>query len=128
VSLAITTATLILLSVASFGEEEWLTRSGFYRVSFDSELSPIQINRIHDWVFTVTTAEGDAVTGAVISVTGGMPLHNHGLPTQPRMTEELGEGRYLVEGMRFHMNGEWELLVTIDVSGRRDTVVIPLTI
>ena len=112
----------------SVGAEQWLTRSGFYRIAFDSERSPIPINRIHDWVFTITTPEGDAVVGAVISITGGMPLHNHGLPTQPRMTEELGEGRYLVEGMRFHMHGEWELLVTIDVDGRRDTVVIPLTI
>jgi hypothetical protein len=112
----------------SFGAEEWLTRSGFYRIAFDSELSPIPINRIHDWVFTITTPEGDAVAGAVLSVTGGMPLHNHGLPTQPRMTKELGEGRYLVEGMRFHMNGDWELLVTVDVDGRRDTIVIPLTI
>jgi hypothetical protein len=44
------------------------------------------------------------------------------------MTEPLGNGDYSVEGMRFHMNGYWELTVTVDVSGRRDTVVIPLTI
>jgi hypothetical protein len=57
-----------------------------------------------------------------------MPLHNHGLPTDPKMTAELGGGDYRVEGMRFHMNGDWELTVTVDVDGRRDTVVIPLTL
>jgi hypothetical protein len=57
-----------------------------------------------------------------------MPLHNHGLPTAPQMTTSLGNGSYRVEGMRFHMNGDWELLVTVDVAGRRDTVIIPLTL
>ena len=60
--------------------------------------------------------------------TGGMPLHDHGLPTDPKMTTSLGSGDYLLEGMRFHMNGYWELLVTVDAGGRRDTVIIPLTI
>jgi hypothetical protein len=106
----------------------WLTRSGYYRVSFQSDLDPIVINRIHSWKVHVERPDGSPVDGAEITITGGMPLHNHGLPTEPRMTAALGDGNYRVDGMRFHMNGEWELLVTIDVDGRRDTVVIPLTI
>ena len=108
--------------------DEWLTRSGFYLVRYESRVNPVAINRIHDWEFVITTPDGDPVTGASIQIEGGMPLHNHGLPTDPRMTKELGDGRYLVEGMRFHMNGDWELLLTIDAAGRRDTVIIPLTI
>jgi hypothetical protein len=57
-----------------------------------------------------------------------MPKHNHGLPTDPKMTKALGNGNYVLEGMRFHMRGDWELTVTVDADGRRDTVVIPLTI
>ena len=123
-------ATLIgLLPLASYGDEDsWLTRSGYYRVSFQSELQPIVINRIHTWIFHVETPDGAAVDDAEISVTGGMPLHNHGLPTAPQMTADLGNGNYRVEGMRFHMAGDWELLVTIDAAGRRDTVIIPLTL
>ena len=34
-----------------------------------------------------------------------MPEHNHGFPTAPRVTENLGEGDYLLEGMRFNMGG-----------------------
>jgi len=119
---------LAISLVVSAQEDSWLTRSGYYRVSFESDLQPLSINRIHSWVFSIRTPDGEPVTGAVISVTGGMPLHNHGLPTEPRMTRELGDGRYLFGGMRFHMNGDWELQVTIDVDGRRDTVVIPLTL
>jgi len=109
-------------------DRSWLTRSGYYQVSYVSELDPIEINRIHAWELRVETPDGDAVTGATLTAKGGMPLHNHGLPTAPRMTKDLGDGRYRFEGFRFHMKGEWELFVTVDKGGRRDTVVIPLTI
>jgi len=114
----------------ALGQEDsgWLTRSGYYRVSYTSRLQPIPINRIHAWIVHVESADGVPLEGATISVSGGMPLHNHGLPTEPRMTRSLGNGDYLLEGMRFHMQGEWELNVTVEVEGRRDTVVIPLTL
>ena len=108
--------------------ESWLTRSGYYRVSYTSLLDPLTINTIHDWVFHIENSDGVTVNGAVVSVSGGMPQHNHGLPTIPRMTRSLGNGHYVLEGMRFHMNGYWELNVTVDVGGRRDTVIINLTI
>ena len=121
---------LVLLGALAAADDDasWLTRSGIYRISYRSELSPIIINRIHAWIIHVETADGEAVSGATISVSGGMPLHNHGLPTVPRMTHELGDGDYQVEGLRFHMNGDWELRVTVDAGGRRDTVIIPLTL
>jgi len=87
---------------------------------------PIPINRIHGWELVVLTAGGEAVTGAEITVDGGMPAHDHGLPTRPRVTEELGGGRYRVEGLRFHMGGIWEIVVTIEAAGRRDTVTISI--
>lgn len=109
-------------------EQSWLTRSGYYRVSFVSELDPLTINKIHNWIFHIEDAAGVPVEEATVSVTGGMPKHNHGLPTNPVMTQSLGNGDYVLEGMRFHMNGYWELAVTVAASGRRDTVIIPLTI
>jgi hypothetical protein len=33
---------------------------------------------------------------------------------------------YLLEGMRFHMNGRWEVSIEIDANGKRDTAVITL--
>jgi len=121
-------ATLLVTTGAAAADNSWLTRSGYYRVSYVSKLQPVVINTIHSWVFHIASAEGKPINGATVLVTGGMPLHNHGLPTDPRMTKDLGNGDYLLEGMRFHMNGAWELLITIDVEGRRDTVVVPLTI
>jgi hypothetical protein len=42
------------------------------------------------------------------------------------VTGYLGDGNYRVEGLRYHMHGAWELVITIDAQGKRDTVVIPL--
>jgi len=129
------TALLLLLcpAVATYGQEAdvkefWPTRSGYYRVSYTSDLSPVTINRIHHWIFHVDDSTGKPVENANVSITGGMPEHNHGLPTNPQMTESRGGGDYVLEGMRFHMSGYWELTVTVEADGRRDTVVIPLTI
>lgn len=115
-------------AVAAGEQDSWLTRSGFYRISFQSELDPIVINTMHNWVLHVETADGTPVEGATIAMTGGMPLHNHGLPSSPKVTRSLGAGDYLLQGVRFHMNGYWELQLTITAAGRRDTVVVPLTL
>jgi len=106
----------------------WLSAEGYYRVSVDSRLDPIVINRIHSWVIRVTTASGEPVSDAMLTVGGGMPVHDHGMPTNPRMTRNYGDGRYLIEGMRFHMNGDWEIAVEIVVQDRHDAVVILLTL
>ncbi len=122
--------TLFLLlqvnALATDNEQEWSSQRGIYKISFEAELDPIEINKIHAWVITVRTSSGDAVTTADISVLGGMPLHDHGMPTRPRVTDYLGDGRYRLEGMRFHMNGHWEVSVTVKADGKIDTVVITL--
>ena len=104
----------------------WDSRGGAYRLSFQSELQPIVINRIHRWTLIVTDQEGKPVEGATITVDGGMPVHDHGLPTEPRVTRELAPGQYLLEGLRFHMAGNWQIVVTIESGDMRDTVVIGL--
>ncbi len=113
------------VAVAS-DEREWPSQRDTYRISFEAELDPIEINKIHSWVLTIRTTNGEPVTNAEISVLGGMPLHDHGMPTRPRVTENLGEGRYRLEGMRFHMNGQWEVSVTVKADGKVDTAVIAL--
>ena len=78
-----------------------------------SQLSPVIINRIHSWELVLTRPDGSPLAGAEISVLGGMPDHDHGLPTLPVVTTETSPGRYLLEGVRFHMPGRWQLSFTI---------------
>jgi hypothetical protein len=106
----------------------WTSRSGDFRLRYSSDLDPLVINRMHNWILGVETADGKPVEDARISVVGGMPDHDHGLPTQPQVTRYLGDGKYLLEGMRFHMPGDWEISVTIETPGQRDVVRIPLTL
>jgi hypothetical protein len=97
-----------------------------FRATFSSELDPIAINQIHSWTLHLETAEGDAVENAEITVDGGMPQHDHGLPTAPEVTQELGGGDYVVEGMRFHMTGWWEVKFAVEADGQRDSVTFNL--
>ena len=104
---------------------EWVSERGIYEVSFESSLQPIEINQIHTWVLHIT-AKGVPVVNAEVSVVGGMPAHDHGLPTRPRVREEFGDGDYRLEGMRFHMSGAWEISIEIEANGKTDTVIIAL--
>jgi hypothetical protein len=117
---------LLSLPLLVCADETWTGRDGHFRISFESEIDPIVINRMHRWQLKLMDSEGNAVSGATISVEGGMPAHDHGLPTRPRVSGEPGAGRYVLEGLRFHMGGQWELKLTIEAAGLRDVVVIEL--
>jgi hypothetical protein len=82
----------------------------------------VPINRLHAWEIRVTSAAGVPVTHARIAFDGGMPQHGHGFPTSPRVTEELGDGRYRLDGMKFSMSGWWEMKLAIDSALGADKV------
>ena len=96
------------------------------RVTYTTPDGPPQINRMHSWILHLETADGTPVENARIVVEGGMPEHDHGLPTRPRVTKELGDGDYRLDGVRFHMSGYWEIVVTVAMDGGDSVVVIPL--
>lgn len=91
-------------------------------VELEPPATPPAINKIHSWRIRVADTSGAPVRHAQIGVDGGMPQHGHGLPTQPRVTRELADGTYLLEGMKFSMTGWWEIKLTIAAAGTNDTV------
>ena len=97
-------------------------------VTYSTPDGPVEINRMHSWVLHVATAAGEPLTGARIEVDGGMPAHDHGLPTRPRVTREIGNGDYQLDGVRFHMGGYWEIVVSVTTDNGTETIVIPLTL
>ncbi|HSN74616.1 MAG TPA: FixH family protein [Anaerolineae bacterium] len=105
-----------------------LTDNGLYRISFTSTLDPIAINQLHSWTVHVETADGQPVDDAQITVDGGMPAHGHGLPTQPQVTQALGNGDYLVEGVRFQMPGAWVMRFDVTADGQSDGVTFELAL
>ena len=91
-------------------------------VELEPPATPPAVNKIHSWQIRVADSKGAPVRNARIAVDGGMPQHGHGFPTQPRVTREVGEGVYLLEGMKFNMTGWWEIRLRLDAQQESDTV------
>ncbi len=106
--------------VAAPAAARW-SRNRVFQVSWVSDPSPVPLLAIHAWTITVLDAAGTPVPDARITVLGGMPAHGHGLPTTPQV-KSLGGGRYLVEGLKFHMPGDWVVGFRIKAGDLVDSV------
>jgi hypothetical protein len=95
--------------------------AGVFQVRLDAPAGGIQLNQMGTWEIVVATPAGEAVRGARIDVIGGMPLHNHGFPTAPRVGAESRPGVYPLQGVRLGMGGWWQVLLAISADGTTDT-------
>ena len=91
-----------------------------FNVVIGPEKGHVPISTFHDWFITIETHDGKPVTNAQIAITGGMPEHMHGMPSQPEVTRNLGNGRYLIEGMKFNMIGRWVLVFGVNTPTAKD--------
>lgn len=105
-----------------------LSDNGVFRVSYEPGKEPVSINRFLTVTLTVETPEGKPVLGADITVIGDMPEHGHGFPTNPEVTRELGNGKYLVEGVKFNMPGWWVVTFHIKAGESQDSVNFNLSL
>jgi hypothetical protein len=105
-----------------------LSDQGLFEVTYSSSVTPIPINQIQTWTILVKTSDGQPVEQAEITVDGGMPQHGHGLPTQPEVTDNLGAGNFLVEGLKFQMPGWWEVTFHITANGDSDSITFNLVL
>lgn len=101
---------------------------GLFRVSYTSDVLPPPVSRLHAWTLHLETADGKPVDGARMEVDGDMPQHGHGLPTHPVVTRSLGNGDYVVEGMKFQMGGWWQVYLDIEAAGRHDKATFNLQV
>jgi YtkA-like len=96
--------------------------AGAYQVALVPPTTAPAINQIHSWTVKVSDTTGNPVHDAVFTVGGGMPQHGHGLPTKPRVSNELEGGTYRIDGMKFSMPGWWEIKLNIRGNQGADTV------
>jgi hypothetical protein len=90
-----------------------LSEAGHYRLSLRPRDGEIPLGRLHAWVVTTETPQGQRFAPSHLWMGGGMPQHAHGFTTEPRVTGAMGEGEFLVEGVRFHMSGDWVLRIEL---------------
>jgi hypothetical protein len=103
-----------------------LSEKGMYKVSFQAAADSIPVNKVHSWRLHVEDSAGHPVPDASITVDGGMPEHGHGLPTKPQVTQNLGNGDYVAEGMKFQMRGWWVVRFAVTSGDTTDTVTFNL--
>jgi len=98
-----------------------------YRVSLYSNTFPVPLQKIHSWTAHIEYVGGKPLENAKIYIHGGMPIHRHGFPVTPRVKKYLGNGNYLIKGVKFSMMGEWEMRLNIKEKTQRDRAVFRIT-
>jgi len=114
-------------AASEFGLGPRISTNGRYVATLEPA-TPLRPRQMQTVRVTVRDAEGRAIDEAQISVDGGMPQHGHGLPTRPRVTRNLGDGIYEIEGVRFNMGGWWEFKLAIAGARGADTVTFNLAL
>ena len=99
------------------------SQHGMYAVTLRPLVDAPAINSIHAWEIGITTRDGKPVDDARIAFSGGMPQHGHGYPTRPRVTGQVGPGRYRLDGVKFSMSGWWEMKLDVQSAHGTDQVV-----
>lgn len=100
---------------ARFGEG--LTAGGSWQVRWRS--GPEGILPLEPFTLEVEVRDAEGrppIDAVVVSADAAMPHHGHGMNFVPRTTS-LGEGRYRIEGMLFHMRGRWEMFIDVEREG-----------
>jgi hypothetical protein len=103
-----------------------VSKAGTFKAAYTSEPEAVPVNMLHSWKLTVETNDSKPVKDAEITIEGTMPEHGHGMPTQPKVTKNYGDGTYLVEGMKFSMPGWWVMTFSIKAGGKTDSVTFNL--
>lgn len=101
---------------------------GAFTATIEPGAEPIAIGEVQTWTIDVAMADGKPVDLAAITVDGGMPLHGHGLPSEPQVTRDLGDGRFEVEGLKFSMGGWWVVNVHVDTPDGEDKATFNLAL
>ena len=73
----------------------------------------------HFSVDVATCPKSNRPPAEALKVDAQMPEHRHGMNYRT-VVKEAGDGRYVAEGLMFHMPGRWELVFEVRGDGRTD--------
>ena len=104
------------------------SEGGLYRIRTRPAELPLKLHQMHDWIVGIELIGGSSEIPTAVRFDGGMPSHRHGFVTRPRVTRNLGGGEFLVEGVKFHMPGDWILQITVESRGATDQTRFPLRV
>lgn len=104
------------------------TDGGAYRVSYHLTRDGFPLNEHCSLLVNVESLADEALPEALtIEVDADMPSHGHGINTLPEVVKS-SPGAFEVEGLLFHMPGEWELYVDVVVGPVRERATFAFTL
>jgi YtkA-like protein len=92
------------------GGSEIASNDGDWRIVYKIADGPVRRGEtfsIDAWVFAADAPEKPRADVS-LAVDAAMPQHGHGMNRVPHV-ENLGAGRFRIDGLDFHMPGKWEL-------------------
>jgi len=92
---------------------EKMTDGGTYMVAYSTMPGTVPLNEDFMVMVNLSDMDGVPLQATSVSVDATMPEHGHGMNVIP-MVMDMGEGMWHADGMRFHMEGYWELAVEVD--------------
>jgi hypothetical protein len=103
------------------------SENGHFVVRVDG-LGPVEpLNRMLAVELTIKAA-GEPVPDATVAVTGRHRYALDPLPTAPAVTRGPAAGMYLLEGLRFHVPGEWRVTLEIQAADIKDRISLNLVV
>jgi hypothetical protein len=88
--------------------------------------APIVLGR-HFAIDAVVCAKPAAPAVQGLRVDAQMPEHRHGMNYRATVAAK-GEGRYVAEGLLFHMPGRWQLLFDVETRGKTERLATDLVL
>lgn len=95
-----------------------------YMIAMRPEPFRIEVGQPFMLIMNVCTKGGDAAE--LVRVDATMPEHKHGMNYVPTI-KGLGDGRYRVDGLLFHMPGSWEVAFDVRPADKPATETSRLT-
>lgn len=102
-------------SPSDFELRGWV-ESGAIVIVYRSEPAVIEIGRPFA-VEAIVCVKDPTIRATGLSIDAFMPKHRHGMNYRAEVSAK-GSGRYVAEGMLFHMPGRWRFLFDVEVGGR----------
>jgi hypothetical protein len=125
VSVAAVISFFLLCPAVSLAGTTRTTDSGLFLLELQMEPAQPVVGS-NAAVLIVTDAKSNrTIDDAIIEVAPWMTMHGHGSPKKPEI-KKTGDGRYRVENLYYTMEGDWDLIVTIQKGASRDTATLPV--
>ncbi len=98
------------------------SRNIFAHIESASDDGSVPLNQLHEWRLILSSLDGLPVDHALLTFSGHMPGHVHGLPTQPLISATAKPGVYKVSGVKFQMGGWWVIEFAVQMGTENDSL------